>query len=442
MEDIRYIQQKKVSLTPHHHHHCLAPNQKTLFLLGTSHIDVYDLSFQSASKIATFSYDGTDAFSSCTNEDGSLLCVGDPSHDNGNGRVLVYTSNETKTNWTLSQTIVCNPPKQSYFGWSLCCDYKGEKLFIGTNIHHYLKSDVYKYEKNTDNAFVKDVNFNIKPYQQNQLLSNFGTSLKCCPLGTTLVVLSDHVSMKKNNTNVICRQIQIFKNSSQGWKYDQEIMTNEQLSSTFVFTPPSTNSTNHLLFFCNGFIYVYISTNQNAPFVLKDKISTNQKTIQHMYVEPSLRYVYIQKENKEIIVYNGITQKKEIHPLPCRPQSMCVNQENMICIEDKQIMFLWGKYKRPLRHDQKTTYVMKTRTRCVLPYAPKQIIAHKSPVFFIDQNELDITKPGTGSFVVLFQENKTYYETKYTVQVVGLHQRYTTSNVYKFIKSFYNTLRK
>ena len=85
---------------------------------------------------------------------------------------------------------------------------------------------------------------------------------------------------------------------------------------------------------------------------------------------------------------------------------------------------------------------MKTRTRCVLPYAPKQIIAHKSPVFFIDQNELDITKPGTGSFVVLFQENKTYYETKYTVQVVGLHQRYTTSNVYKFIKSFYNTLRK
>ena len=450
MEDIRYIRQTSVPHSTLAPHDCVTSDNKTLFLLGEFQIEVYALSFQGALKVTSFPYDVTsfsEKVDSCSNEDGSILCIGDPYYDNHNGRVLVYGSkNSNRTSWELKQTILCNPSKQSFFGWSVCCDKKGEKLFIGTNIYHYLKSDVYKYEKNTENTFVKDVNFNIKPYQQNQLPSNFGTTLKCCPLGTTLVVHSDHVTMKKNNINVICRQIQIFKNSSQGWKYDQELMTNEELSSTFVFVPHSTNSTNstnYILFFYNGSIHVYISTNQNTPFILKDRISTNQNTIKNLYVEPSLLYIYIQKEDNGIIVYNGATKKEELHRLPCvprSPRSICVNQENMICIEDKQIMFLLGKYKHPLQPHQKTSYVMKNRTRCVLPFSPRQIIAKKSPVFFIDQNELDITLQGTGSFLVIFEEDKQYYETKYTIEVKGLHQRHTTSRIYSFIKNVYNRI--
>ena len=81
MEDIRYIRQTSVPHSTLAPHDCVTSDNKTLFLLGESQIEVYALSFQGALKVTSFPYDVTsfsEKVDSCSNEDGSILCIGDP----------------------------------------------------------------------------------------------------------------------------------------------------------------------------------------------------------------------------------------------------------------------------------------------------------------------------------------------------------------------------
>lgn len=430
MCDVKYLRQKSSDFIHHSFIHT-SKDGLTLYGMDAHHMNVYDPQGQLLFGPITIpnTYDASCNY--CFNDACSMIFIGYPYNE----CVHVYRYDGIST-CVLVQELTCASSFQgSLFGFSLCCSPSGDKVFIGTNIHHYLKSNVYKYETNGEGVFVKDANFQIKTGQPN-LLSNFGSSLWCCNDANTLLVCSDHVTIKTNhNTNEVHGQLKVFESSSQGWVFTQQLISNTHMTSSQVVCDD-----NRIVFCCDSYMYVYQYTNH--LYFLTHTVEVGN--IHALYTHPVMKYFYVQKQNR-VDVYDVNTWKASSHSIVVAKLLLLYenNDHLMICNSNELITYK-GKYKHQLK--QETKVVVKHGKQVTLSFVslenkkPKYSEGSQGAYFSLKGNTLIPKKHGKCHVQLLFEEDDTHYQTTHKVPVKIMHHRYPGHKRYFFLSNFFNKI--
>ena len=310
---------------------------------------------------------------------------------------------------------------------------------------------MYKYELNGEGVYVKDANFVIKPPQYG-LLTNFGSALFCTEEASCLVVYSDHVSIKNQETNIteIHGQIQVFASSSQGWNFTQQLISNMKMKmkkkSQIIFN----QETNQLVFYCEPFLYVYEYLND--LFFLKQQINISHPVIR-LFSHQTMNYFYVEKERGLMDVYiPGNSWQKNPHCIRFDNGEILLfhatNNDLLIYAPKYGFRTFKAKYKQWLKKNQETNIVLKHGEQRVLHYVSER---NKSPTYVLKPNcrscsiknqKLNTTQHGKTYVDLVFAEDDTHYATTHRVPIQVLHHRHPGNRPYNFLRNFFNRIQR
>ena len=444
MIDVKYLRQNadQTNDVNHSHVHIITTNNENKMIAFDSQVfHIYD-SHGVYIRGDISLHEAIDASCSCCcSDDGSLIFIGNPHGNDDNGVVHVYK------NESFHQTLNCIDNQKTLFGYSVCCSANGDKLYVGTHITHYLKSNVYKYESNGEGVYVKDANFIIKPPQYG-LLTNFGSALFCSKEATCLVVHSDHVSIKNQETNTteIHGQIQVFTSSSQGWNFTQQLISNMNMNSQIIFN----QETNQLAFYCSPFLYVYDYLNN--LFCLKQQIKILHPVI-NLFSHKTMKYFYVEKEGGLIDVYVPATVwEKTPHSIRVESSEILLFHatDNDLLVYAPKYGFraFKAKYKQWLKKNQETNIVLKHGQERDLHYVsdenkqPTYALKPKCRSCSLEKRKLNTTQHGKTYVDLVFAEDDTHYATTHRVPIQVLHHRHPGNRPYNFLRNFFNKIQR